>query len=57
MIDRRRPPTNEHCKVCETRLQSQGKYRRGFEYPFLCMQCEQLVMISEKYEDLENKYE
>ena len=50
MIDRRQKHTNEKCKVCEKKIDSQGKYRRGFEYPFLCMQCEQLVMESEKYE-------
>lgn len=50
MIDRRQKHTNEKCKVCENKIDSQGKNRRGFEYPFLCMQCEQLVMESEKYE-------
>ncbi len=47
---------NKICPTCEHRIESEGKYRRGFEYPFVCMQCEQLIMVSEQYEEVENKY-
>ena len=39
------------CPVCEHTIDLQGKHRSGFEYPFLCMVCNELAMNLESYEE------
>lgn len=43
--------SGDFCKACEHKIESEGKYRRGFNYPFVCMQCEDLIMVIESYEE------
>lgn len=42
------------CPCCGNKMYIEGKYRPGSSYPFVCNQCEQLVMEIKSYEEETN---
>lgn len=43
------------CPCCKTIFTEDGKHRRGFEYPFLCIQCELLAFDGNYEKDIKKE--